>query len=67
MNPLETNMTPQEALKKVRELRAHIEYLGRDEVDDPEDTMNELACESPTFLEALDVIIGCIERPGQMG
>jgi len=46
--------------KNIYELKGHLECLAKDEVDDPEDIMTELACESQRYIESLKYLLSLV-------
>lgn len=47
-------MDRKKVIETLEELKKDIAYLGKDEVDDPEEVMNGLAIGSKGYVEALE-------------
>lgn len=59
-------MTRTEIRDQIEELRMDIAYLGKEEVDDPEQVMNNFALNSAKLVEALDYCLEILydDKPG---
>jgi hypothetical protein len=59
-------MTRTEIRDQIEELRMDIAYLGKEEVDDPEQVMNNFGLNSAKLVEALDYCLKMLhdDKPG---